>query len=500
MPTTCTVRVTRLASDGWPADAVFDVVVPENVPMSTVFRPPDVESLSAVPWYRSDSQRGDVIFSEIMRAAEARTRELAMQKQVPESSLAANTARRTSSSTGAFLTVTHGVCSGSYDAVFISTDLEPDDIIAIKLMAPRLRGLPLMVVVGEGNMDDKRHVCARMLAAYGLDANTTILQGATSAAPYPSDLFAGYPDSIGACQLVPITSPAALGVHVGTFLRSHASPLALLLKPPHEMLAVAPEALRGTVCAAYGSFNLEEFRQAQMRKAAASGSAGAAGSGVAAVRGAAAQNSGGGASVASAEAAAWEQQERLLNAFKACLLIERSSSVGRDAVVDSSQAAIWPHLASDGALLQALRAWNAISVRTIAKRVSKFGEEVAAAFGDDDKAGSGAGDPAQRFRAVAAAFEKTDKKLAILRSIVDRGGLQTPLADPLVIAALLDEGGSINAYEVRCTLGHATGKLSYEPNASSHVALLAAQPKDQQKRLLAASLEVITKLARATAA
>ena len=114
----------------------------------------------------------------------------------------------------------HGVCAGSYGAVLISTDLEPDDIVAIKLMAPRLRGLPLMVVVGQGNVKDKRIVCARMLAAYGLDAQTTILQGATSAAPYPSNLFASYPSSIGACQLVPITSPAALGVHVSTFLRS----------------------------------------------------------------------------------------------------------------------------------------------------------------------------------------------------------------------------------------------------------------------------------------
>ena len=46
--------------------------------------------------------------------------------------------------------VAHGVCAGEYDAVLISTDLEPDDAIALQVLAPQLREVPLLVVVGEG--------------------------------------------------------------------------------------------------------------------------------------------------------------------------------------------------------------------------------------------------------------------------------------------------------------------------------------------------------------
>ena len=514
------VRVVRRQCDGWPVDEEYDVQIPAGIAMDTAFQPPKLQNVSVAGWSKSDSLNGSTIFNEIMKAAEARTRELAMQPAAmptPPASTEASATTTAAGSSGRF-TVPHGICAGSYDAVYISTDLEPDDIIALKLMAPALRGVPLMVVVGEGDVADKRYVCARMLAAYGLDEHATILQGQVSKAAYPNDLFSEYPASIGGCQVVPITSAAALGVHISAFLRSHSAPFAILLKPPHEMLSVAPEQRRRTVCAVYGSFNLEAFRlvlseaEVAKRQQRASGAGGgaagvtAAGGGLNAARSHVAGVASAGASGAAAAAsdsmdvkslaveAAWESQEQLLASFKACLLVKRSCSVGRDASINSGQGSIWSHLASDAGLSQAMRSWNAVTVRIMSSKVAAFEREVTGIFDQSDgKAESAVGS----FLEVQSAFEKTEKKLEVLRSILRHKGLTSPLGDPLVSACLLDVTGDLAAYEQRCRLGHSRGKLSRETDASSSVAMLIASGKEQQETLLEAVLAVVQSLAEA---
>ena len=49
--------------------------------------------------------------------------------------------------------VKSGCSKGEFDGVILSTDLEPDDAIAISALAPKLRGVPLLCVVGEGRVD-----------------------------------------------------------------------------------------------------------------------------------------------------------------------------------------------------------------------------------------------------------------------------------------------------------------------------------------------------------
>ena len=69
--------------------------------------------------------------------------------------------------------VSAGCSKGSYDGVILSTDLEPDDAIAIAALAPRLRGVPLLCVVGEASVD-KRMMMQEMLASVGLDDGAVV--------------------------------------------------------------------------------------------------------------------------------------------------------------------------------------------------------------------------------------------------------------------------------------------------------------------------------------
>lgn len=78
-----------------------------------------------------------------------------------------------------------GPLAGQYDAVLVLSDFEPDDVVALKLLAPRLRGVSMMLVTGEG-ATDKCSLAGRCLAAYGIDGRATIVQGRKSALEYPS--------------------------------------------------------------------------------------------------------------------------------------------------------------------------------------------------------------------------------------------------------------------------------------------------------------------------
>lgn len=61
-------------------------------------------------------------------------------------------------------------------------------------------------------------------------------------------------------------------------------------------------------------------------------------------------------------------------------------------------------------------------------------------------------------------------------SIARNGGLQMPLADPLVSAALLDVGASLAPYERRCRVGHdAKGRPTFEADSGSTVGTLVAE-------------------------
>ena len=148
-------------------------------------------------------------------------------------------------------TVTNGHCAGSFDAVLLSTDLEPDDAVAIKALAPRLRDVPLLVVVGEGDTDGKPRMVRELLAQYGIAEKATIVQGRRSSTPYPPSALAAYmPSDTGStARIMENLDAPALASMVQAFLLEHMAPFALLLKPPHEFIGKArDDAMRWTGC------------------------------------------------------------------------------------------------------------------------------------------------------------------------------------------------------------------------------------------------------------
>ena len=162
-----------------------------------------------------------------------------------------------------------GHCAGEYDAVFLSTDLEPDDAVALKVLAPRLVGVPLLVVVGEGNTSGKTAMMCDLLRQYGIDEQATVLQGRCSDSSYPDAALHSYQptesSARGRATIAEAGGDDEVAAAVQGFLLKYNAPFALLLKPPHELRTVSTDALSRAVAAAYGSFNFVVLR-ALMRK------------------------------------------------------------------------------------------------------------------------------------------------------------------------------------------------------------------------------------------
>ena len=422
-------------------------------------------------------------------------------------------------------TVPTGILAGSYDAVLLSTDLEPDDAIAIIALAQRLRGVPLLVVLGEGAAD-KRTMAAELLKSCDLDdERVVVVQGKRSTAALPSGVTDAYNESAGGrahrCKLHPDEGEAIVPKLVEEFLRAHAAPFALLLKPPHELLAAPVELLRKTRAALYGSFNLSELRKEM------------------------------GGGEAASEEARLARQFALMRGFDALLWVERSCSVGRDCVLEPDVCArlgapnMWQAVDADAALTAHIQLRNAETVRAVAQKVARLPFEVDEALGGSGSAappaaeggGSGGGgggggatpieteaaaDPRAARCAAAAktsgsvpgteAYERlrpcvdrVDKRIRILVSISHCRGRQVCHADTLVAAALLDDrpaaagggsadfgGGGVASFERPCKLeADAHGRPSFAPDPASRVAVLYAAPGDERERLVRASFTAL---------
>ena len=339
--------------------------------------------------------------------------------------------------------VEHGACKGEYGRILLSTDLEPDDVLAIKLLAPRLRGMPLLVVLGEGDVD-KTKLCANMLAYYGLDGSeaqsTLIIQGQLSKRKYPQSLLTAFPDNAGNCKILQQPPSTDLNIHlkmeIEAFLRhgdtSH-GPFALLLKPPHEIQHIDAELLQRTGCAIYGSFNVDEY-------------------------------------LAVAGPQGGSQLAEILNNFKSCLLAARSSSIGRDETVNVTQREIWRYLDNDDGLKQAMKAWNGELVPSLHSSVEKM------------------------MQSAEANEEKIAKRKMVIALIEEHGGLQTPLADPLVVAALTFDEVTAQKFEKRGRFLHEGNALLVQPNNSMTHAELCAQAGEERAALVDATKRAIEAL------
>ena len=368
-------------------------------------------------------------------------------------------------------TIPSGHCAGSFDGVVISTDIEPDDAIALLALAPRLRGVPLLVIVGQGPVD-KCEMASEMLAGFGLDSCATVVQGQKSTASWPATVTACYHDNARtpqhAATIVPGEGADLVSSQLDAFLTKHEAPFALLLKPPHELLRTKPELLRRTVGAIYGSFNLAELRSG-MREA----------------------------DPALSEGACHERQEELMRALKAVLWIERSLSVGRDGVIDTDAApGAWPPIETHPGLMQHVLQWNADTLTAFGKKLASMGNEVGEALSGSGGGGEGSGGAgelgAKQYGEVEGIVEKADKKVQVMLSIARCQGRQVCHADTLVVACLMDDDGKLTRFTKRCTPGHdAKFKPTFVPEASSSVAALMAEAGDERAELFKASTDIV---------
>uniref|UniRef100_A0A7S0LH34 Uncharacterized protein n=1 Tax=Coccolithus braarudii TaxID=221442 RepID=A0A7S0LH34_9EUKA len=364
---------------------------------------------------------------------------------------------------GASFDVPSGFLAGSYDGVLIFTDLEADDAVAIKVLAPALRSVPLMCVVGEADVD-KRSLCTGMLRSYGLRG--AVLQGLKSKESYPLAALTAYdsPKGKSGGEGQEDSSPGGEDECVSlaaAFLSKFTSPIALILKPPHELLGVPDDILARTSAAMYGSFNLECFRKSLVKMEPG--------------------------------ADPHARQASLIRSFKAMLWIERSAAVGRDCVLAASQATpesshLWAAIHADEPLMRLMQAWNTAIMRSHAEKVRLMAVEVA------EKAASADQNDAEfPFSELAPSAERAEKRMAVIKSILGNSGLQICHADTLLAAALLDGDGLLEKYtrRVSCECDK-SGKPTFKLEEGSHVAALVSQADSEGRaELIAASFNVL---------
>ena len=93
----------------------------------------------------------------------------------------------------------------------------------------------------------------------------------------------------------------------------------------------------------------------------------------------------------------------------------------RDTTLSNAQAELWPTLGRDLPVVTMLQAWNRMVVKNHAKSFAKIGEQIVMAL---EEAGDGGGSSAFAPEAVSSIVEKADKRVAIIRQVLDYQGLQ----------------------------------------------------------------------------
>ena len=389
--------------------------------------------------------------------------------------------------------VLNGPLQGKYDAVYLSTDLEPDDVVAIKMLAPRLRCVPLLCVVGEHTID-KRSMMVDVLKHCGV-LNAHVVSGRRSQEVYPEGVDLAFQStSRQNTARAPRFTERRLGnarmerdkckEHVDTFLQAYASPLAILLKPLHEVRNLSPALIAKTVAVAYGSFNITKMAGVMMEEASTAGER-------------------------LDKSAAYARIFEMISQFKQCVVVERATSVGRVESLNIEQP-LWRYIQSDQRLMKLVLGWQATTLnnifRDLPKLVQTMQTDVQALIRPDtslpatgiELLGSISEDTPMATSELPIKLsndvvhdqlvnlaEKAEKKLGVLKDICRYRRMQLPLADPLVAALLLDDNYVLGQFLKRCRLStDAAGKVYTQPDNSSHVYWLISADESERKQMI----------------
>ena len=362
--------------------------------------------------------------------------------------------------------VRSGQFAGSYDAVYISTDLEPDDVLAIKALAPRLQHVRLFCVVGEHALD-KRQMMMDILVHSGLARRAHVVSGRKSRMDYPAGVEAAFsPEgSRVSDRLRTAGAEQPCAQQLEAFLQEAEHPLAILLKPMHELRDLAESTLRKTVAVAYGSFNFTQMQLEMVADASAAGQD---------------------LNVQDA----FEQQMSLFSQFKRCTIVERACSIGRVESLNAQQP-IWRHIEEDKKLMKLVSGWQQISLSEITSNgLPTLTDEMFAHVSQlshepKDKAEMAADGDRLTYAKLVQVAIRAEKKLGILKDICLHDAMQMPLADPLVVALLLDDEGELTPFLKLCrTTMDAAGKMSVIPDPSGTIHWLISEGEASRKDLV----------------
>lgn len=392
--------------------------------------------------------------------------------------------------------VAAGPLQGVYDAVYIATDLEPDDVVAIKALAPRLRKLPLLCCVGEHSLD-KRSMMYDVLAHSGIAQKVKIVNGRRSQKLYPAGVEVAFRQRAEGHQVPQkeMDTSQECAKQIEEFLLRFNSPLAILLKPMHELRDISKIALEKTAVICYGSFNFTTTMNAQIEDEKAAGRA-------------------------LDHPGAFLQLMGRYEHSKACIIVERALSVGRVESLNQ-RSPIWQSIRSDSKLMQLIRGWQNVTLhdisadglpslcRSLSDEVSKLSSQVASTHQssgqsyplDEVSVSSAEGDSAVYDKLIQLAM-RAQKKLGVLTDVCEHQGLQLPLADPLVAAVLLDDQGTLVPFLRGGTATmDAAGKVTMELNKDSNLKWLTVDSekgeslKQEQRALLVSKVHEILSIA-----
>jgi len=151
----------------------------------------------------------------------------------------------------------------THDRVLILTDLEPDDVLAIRLLRKIIPdAVPILVVVGESNMD-KTSLAYNIFNKYGY-SNINVIRGKSSNKEYPKDALYSFEESNDKdVNVVNADNALVAASHITKFLGitdTEICPLIIAIKPLWELLYIDKNILLKCVMLLYGSFNIRAMR------------------------------------------------------------------------------------------------------------------------------------------------------------------------------------------------------------------------------------------------